>query len=34
MQVTNEKPIRFTDELRLTPWWAIVLAGIGFVCMQ
>ena len=34
MQATNDKPSRFTEELRQTPWWAIVLAAIGFICMQ
>lgn len=34
MQVTNDNRTRFTDELRLTPWWAVMLAVIGFICAQ
>ncbi|HVO81756.1 MAG TPA: zinc ribbon domain-containing protein [Terriglobales bacterium] len=34
MQVTHDKSTRFADELRITPWWAVVLAAIGFVCAQ
>jgi hypothetical protein len=31
MQVRAEQRTRFSDELRLIPGWAWVLAGIGFV---
>jgi Double zinc ribbon/Phospholipase_D-nuclease N-terminal len=34
MQVTTEKRTRFTDELRIIPGWARVLAVIVFVAVQ
>jgi lipid-A-disaccharide synthase-like uncharacterized protein len=34
MQVTNHKPTRFSEELRQTPWWAVVLAAIAFLAAQ
>jgi RNA polymerase subunit RPABC4/transcription elongation factor Spt4 len=34
MQVRAEQRTRFSDELRLIPGWAWVLAGIGFVAAQ
>jgi len=34
MQVRNDNPARFSDELRATPLWAAVLATLGFLGMQ
>ncbi len=33
MQVKTDKQTRFSDELRIVPDWARVLAVVGFVCM-
>jgi quinol-cytochrome oxidoreductase complex cytochrome b subunit len=34
MQITTEKRTRFSEEVRLVPGWALMLAAISFVAMQ
>ena len=32
--LTQQAPPGFMDEIRIIPWWAYLLGGIGFLCMQ